>query len=85
MAFFDLSSRIYPTNPLKNPDGYYSQPSYIVNLAEGGRQNSNNDNAILTGEFVIRPLPGWILLLIIHIMVRIITKLIMEKYLFGIT
>ena len=57
--FFDLSSRIYPTNPLKNPDGYYSQPSYIVNLAEGGRQNSNNDNAILTGEFVIRLLPGW--------------------------
>ncbi|MDR1225264.1 MAG: TonB-dependent receptor [Tannerella sp.] len=52
-------SRKWPTAALYNPDGYYSYPSDVVFQEEAGRNKSNNDNALLTGEFVIHPLTGW--------------------------
>ena len=57
--FVHLIGRNFPTNPIKNPDGDYSQPSYIKSLSEGGRRRTISDNAILTGELNIRPLSGW--------------------------
>ncbi|GHT25002.1 SusC/RagA family TonB-linked outer membrane protein [Bacteroidia bacterium] len=57
--YFHQMGRTYPTVPLKNPDGYYSEGSGVLNFTEGGRNLSTTDNAVLTGEFVVRPLPGW--------------------------
>lgn len=52
-------ARKWPTAPLRNPDGYYSYPSDIPLQDEGGRSEVTTDQAVLTGEFIITPLPGW--------------------------
>jgi len=57
--YFHQLGRTYPTVPVKNPDGYYSEGSGISIFTDGGRQKLNDDNAILTGEFNFTPLPGW--------------------------
>jgi TonB-linked SusC/RagA family outer membrane protein len=57
--YFHQLGRTFPTVPVKNPDGYYSEGSGILNFTDGGRNLSTTDNAVLTGEFVVRPLPGW--------------------------
>ena len=57
--YFHQLGRTYPTVPLKNPDGYYSEGSGILNFTDGGRNKSTTDRVMLTGEFVIRPLKGW--------------------------
>ena len=57
--YFHQLGRTYPTVPLKNPDGFYSEGSNILGFTDGGRRKETTDNASLTGEFIIRPLPGW--------------------------
>jgi len=57
--YFHQLGRTYPTVPMKNPDGFYSEGSNILGFTEGGRRKETTDNASLTGEFIIRPLPGW--------------------------
>ncbi|GHV71926.1 hypothetical protein FACS189420_8410 [Bacteroidia bacterium] len=57
--YFHQIGRTYPTVPLKNPDGYYSEGSGIGIFTDGGRRKSTTDNAILTGEFLFHLLPGW--------------------------
>jgi TonB-linked SusC/RagA family outer membrane protein len=57
--YFHQLGRTYPTVPLKNPNGFYSEGSGVLNFTDGGRNKSTTDNVILTGEFVIRPLEGW--------------------------
>lgn len=57
--YFHQIGRTYPTVPLKNPDGYYSEGSGILIFTDGGRQKQTSDNAILTGEFLFHLLPGW--------------------------
>ncbi len=52
-------ARKFPTIPLRNPDGNYSNNSDVAMFEDGGRNKTNTDNAILTGEFVVRPLTGW--------------------------
>ena len=52
-------SRKWPTAAVRNPNGEYSYPSDIRLMTEGGRSKGESDNVILTGEFVIKPLPGW--------------------------
>ena len=52
-------ARKWPTAPLRNPNGEYSYPSDIRLMTEGGRSKGETDKAVLTGEFVIKPLPGW--------------------------
>jgi len=49
----------FPVVPFKEPTGRYSQYSYTLGFTEGGRQNRTTDNISLTGEFVVKPLPGW--------------------------
>ena len=49
----------FPVVPFKEPTGRYSQYSYTLGFTEGGRQNRNTDNISLTGEFVVKLLPGW--------------------------
>lgn len=48
-----------PTQPLLNPDGNYSNGSYVPAFRDGGRINTNTDDATLTGEVIIRPVKGW--------------------------
>lgn len=57
--YFHQIGRTYPTVPLKNPDGYYSEGSGIGIFTDGGRAKSATDNVIFTGEFVAHILPGW--------------------------
>lgn len=58
-AFFHQLGRTFPTVPLKNPDGYYSEASGVGAFKDGGRNKSTTDNIILTGEAVFKLLPGW--------------------------
>lgn len=52
-------ARKFPTVPLYNPDGQYSDGSNIPLQLYGGRTKSTEDQPVLTGEFVIRPLKDW--------------------------
>jgi TonB-linked SusC/RagA family outer membrane protein len=51
----------WPTVPLRSPDGYYAEFSQIPRLVDGGRLQQTSDRAHLTGEFVVKPLPGWVI------------------------
>ena len=55
----NMIGAIWPTVPLRFENGQYTNTSQILNLSEGGRKKETTDNAILTGEFIFRPLPGW--------------------------
>ena len=57
--YMHMISRTWPTAPLHNPDGAYSYPSGIRLQTEGGRDKNTTDQAILTGEFIVKPLKGW--------------------------
>ncbi|MFB2120940.1 SusC/RagA family TonB-linked outer membrane protein [Parapedobacter sp. 2B3] len=57
--YFHQLGRTYPTVPLRNPDGYWSEGSGVGIFTDGGRAKSSRDNAMLTGEFVVNLLPGW--------------------------
>ncbi|MDR0537252.1 MAG: TonB-dependent receptor [Tannerellaceae bacterium] len=57
--YFHQIGRTYPTVPLKNPDGNYSEGSGVGIFTDGGRRKETNDNAALTGEMVLHLLPGW--------------------------
>ncbi len=52
-------ARKWPTVPLRNPDGHYSETSDVMLHEEGGRNKTEKDKASITGEFVVKPLPGW--------------------------
>ena len=52
-------ARKWPTTPLKNPDGNYSNGSDVLMLKDGGRNKTTTDNGILTGEIILKPLKGW--------------------------
>jgi len=57
--YFHQIGRTYPTVPVRNPDGDWSEGSGIALFTDGGRNKSTTDNAILTGEFVAKILTGW--------------------------
>ncbi|GAB6008408.1 TonB-dependent receptor [Dysgonomonas reticulitermitis] len=57
--YFHQIGRTFPTVPLKNPDGYYSEGSGVLMFTDGGRRLETSDNATLTGEFLFHLLPGW--------------------------
>lgn len=48
-----------PTQPLYNPDGHFSNGSYVPAFRDGGRINKVSDEGNLVGEIIIRPLKGW--------------------------
>lgn len=57
--YFHQMGRTFPTVPLKNPDGYYSDASGVQLFTEGGRRKETSDNASLTGELIFNLAPGW--------------------------
>lgn len=52
-------ARKWPTVPLFNPDGNYSETSDVLLHQNGGRFKTTLDKAMLTGEFVFHLAPGW--------------------------
>lgn len=48
-----------PSQPLFNPDGYYSNGSYVNAFRDGGRIHTTTDDATLTGEMILHPIKGW--------------------------
>ncbi|MDR2148062.1 MAG: TonB-dependent receptor [Tannerella sp.] len=58
-AYLHQIGRTWPTVPVKNPDGDYSEASGIKAFTDGGRTKTVYDYLTLTGEFVVNPLPGW--------------------------
>jgi TonB-linked SusC/RagA family outer membrane protein len=57
--YFHQIGRTYPTVPLRNPDGYFSEGSGIGIFTDGGRRKETTDKADLTGELALHILPGW--------------------------
>lgn len=53
--------RKWPTVPLMNPDGQYSETSDVLLHLNGGRLNRVKDGTFLTGEFVFNLAKGWTL------------------------
>jgi len=49
----------WPTQPLRNPDGYFNHGQQILHIEEGGREKYISNRAAVTGEFVFKPLQGW--------------------------
>lgn len=58
-AMFHMIGKTWPTVPLKNPNGEYSDASSVNLFTQAGRRKENIDNATLTGEFLFHLLPGW--------------------------
>jgi TonB-linked SusC/RagA family outer membrane protein len=52
-----LLFRMWPMRTYLKPNG--EKDWWIRTIELGGRDRSTGDNAILTGEFVVRPLEGW--------------------------
>ena len=56
---FHSIGRSYPNWPYYQPDGTQAEFQYVIGFENGGRQKRTTDHASLSGEFVIKPLPGW--------------------------
>jgi TonB-dependent SusC/RagA subfamily outer membrane receptor len=54
---FYLLNRMWPATPYMLPTG--EKYRWIRQFELGGRDRTTNDNIIVTGEFVVRPLAGW--------------------------
>lgn len=52
-------ARKFPTVPLYNPDGNYSETSDVLLHLNGGRLIQTQDDAVITGELNLKPLKGW--------------------------
>lgn len=57
--FFHNIARRWPTVPVRDPNGYYTDPSEIVQLRDGGRTNDRSDWVYQQGQLVISPIEGW--------------------------
>ncbi len=57
--FYHNIARRWPTVPVKDPNGYYSDPSEIIQLRDGGRTKDRDDQVYTQGQLVVTPLKGW--------------------------
>lgn len=57
--FFHNIARRWPTVPAKDPNGFWSDPSEIAQLEQGGRTNDQTDYIYQQGQLIINPLKGW--------------------------
>lgn len=51
--------RIWPMMPFKDPNGHYMRNGKLIQMEDGGRAVTNNDNLYGQAELVIRPLKNW--------------------------
>lgn len=57
--FYHNIARRWPTVPAKDPNGFYSDPSEIAQLRDGGRTNDQTDQLFMQGQLVINPIEKW--------------------------
>ncbi len=57
-TFFYNIYRRWPTNPVKDPNGHYTDQSEIPQLLDGGRRKTRTDWLYNQGQLVISPLNG---------------------------
>src|SRR5699024_1851776 len=57
--YYHNIARRWPTVPVKNPDGFYSDPSEINQLREGGRTKDITDIYFIQGKLTINPTEQW--------------------------
>ncbi|UCS95813.1 TonB-dependent receptor [Echinicola marina] len=57
--FYHNVARRWPTVPVKDPNGYYSDPSEINQLREGGRVNNYKDFYYIQGKLTYTPIKNW--------------------------
>lgn len=57
--FYHNIARRWPTVPVKDPNGFYSDPSEIAQLRDGGRTNDQTDQLFMQGQLVINPIEKW--------------------------
>lgn len=57
--FFHNIARRWPTVPAKDPNGFWSDPSEIAQLEQGGRTIDQTDYNYQQGQLIITPIKGW--------------------------
>lgn len=57
--FYHNIARRWPTVPVYDPNGFYSDPSEINQLRDGGRENQLAETNYLQGWAVITPVENW--------------------------
>ena len=57
--FYHNIARRWPTVPEKDPNGFFTDPSEIAQLVQGGRTNNETDWIYQQAQLVISPLAGW--------------------------
>lgn len=58
LLYHDIA-RIWPMMPFKDPNGHYMRNGKLLQLTDGGRAITNNDNLYGQAELVIRPATNW--------------------------
>ena len=57
--FFHNIARRWPTSPVKDPNGFYMNGSEIIQMEEGGRDNSEKDWMYQQAQLIIEPIDDW--------------------------
>ena len=57
--FFHNIARRWPTNPVVDPNGYYTDGSEIIQLRDGGRDKSEKDWMYQQAQLIIEPIKDW--------------------------
>lgn len=57
--FYHNIARRWPTVPVKDENGYYTDPSEIAQLLDGGRARTQKDFLYQQLQLTVKPLKGW--------------------------
>ena len=57
--FYHNIARRWPTVPVKDPNGYYSDPSEIAQMIQGGRSIDQTDYLYQQAQIILTPATGW--------------------------
>ncbi|WP_211316177.1 TonB-dependent receptor [Mangrovibacterium marinum] len=58
--YFHNIARRWPTNPVTDPNGHYTEASgEMVQLTQGGRTNDRSDWIYQQGQLIVSPIKGW--------------------------
>ena len=57
--FYHNIARRWPTVPVKDPNGYYTDPAEISQMVDGGRVIQQRDILFQQGQLVVTPAKGW--------------------------
>lgn len=58
LLYHDIT-RMWPTMPFKDPNGYYMRNGKLNQLTNGSRSKTSNDNVYLQGQLVFHPMKNW--------------------------